>query len=307
VTTRHLSPEACERMSQAAKERWASRTDIEVAQIRVNMSKAVVKGLASMAPEAKKEMFSNISRSLSELSVEEKKAWGDKISVSNRTTNIERLNALDVLDVSEGFGEWFTGFFEGDGSVTCLESVNSMGTGLTFRPEVNFTQKDEDVVSCIKSVLSSGRVSLVSRRQGNYYQVRWSGQTLCIPVIKLLSQRVVTEASCSRLNAVLSRLHLPLASTHELTLGWIVGFWDAEGSIEDPNGSVGSSVLSFSQKDNSILYRIRSFLGVGRVHCPPAGSRLTIRRSEGNVLAEAILKYSHIERKKTMLSERWYE
>jgi hypothetical protein len=48
-------------MSRAAKERWAVHTEAERTQISVNMSKAVIKGIANMTLDAKREMYNNIS------------------------------------------------------------------------------------------------------------------------------------------------------------------------------------------------------------------------------------------------------
>ncbi len=46
-------------------------------------------------------------------------------------------------------------------------------------------------------------------------------------------------------------------------------------------------------------------LGIGRVHYPPSGPRLTILHNEGRRLAVELLKYSCIERKKDMLRRRF--
>ena len=303
--SREMSPEAHENMSRAATERWASRTPAELAQISKNMSIAVIKGMTSMTPEAKVSMFNNISKSLNARSEEEKKAWGESISKGGRATNTRKLLELETPNVSKEFGKWFTGFFEGDGSATCLDKVNNMGTGLTFNPEISFTQKDQDVLGYINSVLETGAARDAHRTQGMYPQLRWSGQTKCIPILKLLSQFVVTGASCNRINEALRRVDLPLASVHELSLEWIVGFWDAEGSIYLSTAR-GGCLLDISQNDRSILDKIQLFLGFGKVTLPPNGChRLVIRRDEGQVLVDAILKLSHVGRKKNRISEIW--
>ena len=53
----------------------------------------------------------------------------------------------------------------------------------------------------------------------------------CVPILKLLSQYIITDFRLLQLNGVLKVVGLPLAVAHGLTLEWIVGFWDAEGSV----------------------------------------------------------------------------
>jgi hypothetical protein len=110
-----------------------------------------------------------------------------------------------VSNVPEGFGEWFMGFWEGDGDISCMFPVNNIGSGVVFLPEITFAQKDTDVVEYIASILPGSTLSWAERPQGLYRQVRWSGQKKCISVLKLLSQFVV-----SQLDVIKSIWHLKI-------------------------------------------------------------------------------------------------
>jgi hypothetical protein len=269
------------------------------------LSDLVCAGNAAMSQEAKDARTRHWHEAMDRRSVEAKSKTNKMISESVRESNVVRNNLIAAPNVSEDFARWFTGFFEGDGSPYFTEPVNNNGTGVVFKPEIGFAQKDADVVEYVAQVLQ-GNLSWVKRKQGLYRQVRWAAQLECIPILRLISEYIVSQLRCEQLNVLLERLGLPLCCVHKPTMIWVVGFWDAEGSIEDPKHVIGSTVLSFSQKESAVLYSVRDFLGVGRVHFPPAGPRLTIRHRDGSQLAEAILKYGCIGRKQQMLKERWF-
>lgn len=259
-------------------------------------------GLAAMTPEDKVSMYQRISEALNNMSDEDKAERAKKISESVHATNVARNLLIETPVVPRGFGEWFTGFSEGDISVCSLLNMNNLGSGYVFKPEIEFAQKDSDVVEYIASVLLDGDLGWTERKQGLYRQLRWSGQKKCIPVLKLLSCFVVTEALQYRLNTALYQLQLPLACLHPLTMLWVVGFWDAEGSAEEPNGP---SVITFYQKDCSVLELVQGLLGRGAIYTPDGCSRLVVSGKKGRRLAVELLQYSRIERKKDMLRRRF--
>ena len=273
-------------------------------ETRKNMSVAVCEGLAAMSSSARASMYQHIGEGLNNMSDEAKAIRSKAISEGVRRSLAERK--FEDLVVPKGFGEWFAGFFEGDGCVECLYTVNNMGSGYVFRPVIEFAQKDADVLEYVASVIPNSYLGWTRRKQGLYRHLKWDAQKRCAPILKLLSGYTVTNNACERLNTALFQLNLPLVvDVCEPSWKWITGFWDAEGSVEDPNDSVTSTTLTFYQKDDSVLFTVRNFLGVGRVHYPPSGPRLTILHDEGRELAVELLKYSCVERKKDMLRRRF--
>lgn len=51
---------------------------------------------------------------------------------------------------------------------------------------------------------------------------------------------------------------------HELSDGWVAGFWEGDGHVQPHSDSAGL-LLSFAQKDVSVLEEVRTYLGKGSI------------------------------------------
>ena len=258
-------------------------------------------GVAAMSLEKRKLMGQHISESLNNRSKEAKEATGKMISEGLRAYKTSVNLSVPLPDVSEVFAQWFTGFWEGDGDVCCMERLNHAGTGFVFRPEIEFAQKDSDVVEYVAQELK-GVLGWTKRNQDLYRMVRWDGQVKCVPVIKLLSLHVISVRRCEQLSTACVGLGLPICFTHSPTLQWISGFWDAEGSIE--LSVTHEPIITFYQKETELLDVLQRFLGTGVVRPHGSVSCLSVTANSAQTLAGFLASNTRIERKKNMLIER---
>lgn len=146
--------------------------------------------------------------------------------------------------------QWLTGFTEGDGT------VGLYGTNDTKNLYVRVTwgQKERDVLDYIAHLLNYGNVRI---KKGTGYQLAYSG-TFCMLLLEIFEKHVVSKTFCTRLNDILKFRELKLATVHESSIDWLVGFWDAEGS------SGNSRTLFIAQKGRQVLDVIANTFG-GRV------------------------------------------
>jgi len=95
---------------------------------------------------------------------------------------------------------------------------------------------------------------------------------------------------------------------------WVVGFWDAEGSVYRRNGD-GAIQLNIAQKNVLILQRIREFLKLDlkclfipediEIPGKVAILNIGIRDECLGTLCDAIIAYSRIERKRKTAKDIW--
>lgn len=219
-----------------AGKRWSEYTELE----RAAMSESISEGVrAAWARRTESE----------------RAAIGSRISESNKATNLQKIMSTPPLVVPEGFGEWFTGFWEGDGTVLCWDTI--IGCWNVFRTYISIQQKDSSVLEYIRSVLGYG--TLFTRGDGGT-QIAFESQKRCYPLLKLISGCVVSEHSRRRLEPVLTRLKMPLAEAHEPTVSWIAGFWEAEGSASVMD-EYGSMKVYIAQKERFVLEEIQKVVG----------------------------------------------
>ena len=187
--------------------------------------------------------------------------------------------------------QWLTGFWEGDGA--CYVGSNTV-------PTVSIEQDSRGMLEYVQSTLGFGHVYTYS----GHSHFRVHKQEDFAKLAALLSRCVVGEQSNSKLNLVFERLGLSVkAQRHVPTMPWVVGFFDAEGSIDWNNQGIPS--LYFSQKSPGVLLDIQSLLGGSMYpirqwhHLYPLGDNLR------NFLPN-ILWYSHHEPKRQKLTTMIY-
>ena len=110
-----------------------------------------------------------------------------------------------VEGFSGPFGEWVTGFFEGDGSF------------YYYGGAVSFAQKEPQILEYIKSVVGSGTLT-------------WNGQCWLLLLYQESAARLVKTfreyVACP--HRLVQLRHFCAAELHEPTKDWFVGFWDAK-------------------------------------------------------------------------------
>ena len=163
------------------------------------------------------------------------------------TTIVEQQTIM-----SEYEEQWLTGFWEGDGSCGKYHDYS-------WRRDVSeiaFGQKDRRVLEHIRDLLGCGHI------QGNYLKIHYWKH--CNEVFALFCRHVVDERSASKINKVFEHFSMDVrAQSHEPTLPWIIGFFDAEGHIDWNNfGGLHSTI---TQANYAILKRIQSLIG-GHIH-----------------------------------------
>ena len=151
------------------------------------------------------------------------------------------------MSMNEQEEQWLTGFTEGDGNV----GVYKVGL---YYAKVTWGQKEREVLDYIAHLLSTGNVRI---KRGTGYQLAYAGKT-CVPLLEVFAKHVVSKNFLRRLSDVLEFLELPPTTTHEPSIDWLSGFWDAEGS------SSNRPILFIAQKDREILDIITDKFG-GRV------------------------------------------
>jgi len=135
--------------------------------------------------------------------------------------------------------QWLTGFTEGDGSV-----------GLYNTLRVDFYQKERAVLDYICTILDAGNVRAIGTQHILTYHGKHSAH-----ILPIIAGHVVSMHTRERLNNILALLKLPSVATHEPTIDWLTGFWDAEGS-----SGIHPS-LNIAQKERDALDAIKHTFG----------------------------------------------
>jgi len=112
--------------------------------------------------------------------------------------------------------EWFTGFFEGDGSV---------GVTTQYFParqvKIQFAQRD---ISLVQYILANTLGGITCVTKPGYNFLAFNGRN-CIPLLTVLRQCVVTQATLERLNVALDALgQAGTDILHSISWDWFAGF-----------------------------------------------------------------------------------
>lgn len=182
------------------------------------------------------------------------------------------------LRADKEYLDWLTGFWEGDGHC-CITKSNSV--------QVSFAQAEPEVLLDIYRSLGLGRLYLQ-----DLFILYYHG-TNARNLLDSFSSRLVCRERVTQVNRLFTVLGKPRVTEHKPTDDWVVGFWDAEGSIICGDSSLR---LGISQKDVEVLRCIQSYLGCGRVVKSSTTSSWYIRENSdgGNFseLAELLLEKS---------------
>lgn len=153
------------------------------------------------------------------------------------------MPTMPEIKLNEQEEQWLTGFTEGDGCIS-LYSPKYVN--------VQYSQKEREILDYISSLLNSGNVHKYKIYQLTYYKN-------CPLLLTTFSKHVVSKHSLERLNIALNALQLPYATLHKPTLNWLTGFFDAEGT----SNNIPS--LTIEQKEHDVLETIKVTFG-GSVH-----------------------------------------
>ena len=180
------------------------------------------------------------------------------------------------LRTDKEYLDWLTGFWEGDGHC-CITKSNSV--------QVSFSQAELEVLLDIYKSLGIGRLYLQ-----DLFILYYHG-TNAKNLLDTFSPRLVCPSRVTQVNKLLAALGKSEVVKHKPTDDWIVGFWDAEGSIICGDSSLR---LSISQKDGEVLRCIQSYLGFGRITKSSSGwyVRENSDRENFSELAELLLEKS---------------
>lgn len=176
---------------------------------------------------------------------------------------------------------WFIGFTEGDGGLHTYNRSCLFG----------ITQKEEDILLEIKSVLGFGKVYFDS--SSNAYRFRVSSKDYILKLAILFNGKFATENKINQLKSWIDVLNAdseklifnPNPFIPSLNDSWLSGFTTAEGSfivgvvnqkakknIVDREGNIGVEEVTYQlvrvrfvieQKEESIILHIKNIFGVG--------------------------------------------
>ena len=208
--------------------------------------------------------------------------------------------AISPLDVTEDFAKWFTGFWEGDGTIQSWQkTINGYNV---LRVYLAVIQKDLSALYYIKETVGYGSISVNGNNGAGH--VAFESQKRCYPLIKIILKYVVSEHAIIRLDPVLDSLMLPQATAHELSMPWIAGFWEAEGSANAAMDEYGSLRLYFAQKERYVLERIQALVGGNLIWIEQSNvHHLVMYGNVARSLAGSMLPYIVGDYKRTQLSE----
>jgi len=82
------------------------------------------------------EIGRSVSHGMANMPLETREKWRSDLSKGVRETYARRNLAIEMSNVSNAFGEWFAGFYEGDGSAGIHEAITNNGTGITYSPSI---------------------------------------------------------------------------------------------------------------------------------------------------------------------------
>lgn len=144
--------------------------------------------------------------------------------------------------------QWLTGFWGGDGSM----GVNQARTTLY----IMFSQKDRQILDSISSLLQLGRKPF---RNKDEWSLEFGAKSISVPVLEILCRNLVCPKRIEQVK------NFPLEFTKEIpikeckpTYPWLVGFWDAEGSVNFNGNHISFEV---GQMDSRVLDKIKDFIG----------------------------------------------
>jgi len=192
--------------------------------------------------------------------------------------------------------EWFTGFCEGDGSVSIQKSPRLV--------KVQLGQKDESPIRYVYECVGFGVFGYAQTE--DYYYLIFNGKK-CVSLLEILSRYVVSLQTVKRLNVALSEFGMPSSVTHEPVMDWVVGFWDAEGG-SSLGGYLGSQLyVIIYQKEREVLDAIHRFMCCGSVqeHTNRNGEPMhcwAVSGKKAFELACVLLERSHCDKKRGMLN-----
>ena len=214
------------------------------------------------------------------------------IGVHLRATVEEKLNSWDkrevkVIDTSVITPEdlqWFTGFWEGDGTV--------VGDGDLF--EITIGQKEKEPLEAISTILH-----LETRPTNNSsgWSLHIGGKRQSANLLTEIDKYLVSPQRVEQIAKVTGYI----LHTNSPTDSWIAGFWDADG-----HSSLNSMTLfvAFTQKDRDVLDSINNYFGdIGYLYPYRNAFGYYIAGSKGEAACSAILRYSKYPRKKKKLIE----
>lgn len=202
----------------------------------------------------------------------------------------------NFTDVPEEDKQWLVGFIEGDGSII------PAGTG-TNGPRITIYQKDIRLPQFIQGLISGGvlRNSIASNGECT---LMFNGWKRCRPILNVIRNYVVAGYTLSRMEGAFGVQE----EGHKPTLPWVCGFWDAEGHFGCSYGPSGDvTTFSVSQKDRTVLEKVRNLIG-GRIHKSIDDTHsLSLRRGEIETFVPNYLRYSHnLEKREELLAILYY-
>lgn len=221
-------------------------------------------------------------------------AFTGVVLISRQDTRREEA-VLPTLSKEDA--QWLTGFCEGDGCVTMNKQERSF---------ISFTQKEPDVLEYVESIFPGGAWHF--RKKALIWTLAYYKKELKDVLFGVLAKYVVGMHTLRRLNDVLT--DKIATSTHEPSIDWLAGFFDAEGHV---NWKTPSGGIQVGQKERDVLDAIQCVFGGSVNQLSPnyfewyAGKRKSDLKDLANRLHSRSHKFSVHENLTSLLTRLYVE